>query len=266
MKEITKSLRELLTVKVKIDMNNPKYKYLHTNSFIWMELPSDILISNFESIASALNSTDSRFSGYQKNRWYVEELTITNDGEKCIGELTLNPFASSNRTYKDNYLSLMEAYTNAVEQKNNNSNKTSNTTSTTTNKTNYNKEFSSKINNLAQKIVGNETNDLKKAKLIHNWLTNNVRYKYHLNCKYCTPDKCYENRSHLACADTSILTRALMICAGLNAYIVHGPNHYWTQIKINGKAYNSDATSKSRGWNKVWKNLKVDRVCGEKPC
>ena len=107
------------------------------------------------------------------------------------------------------------------------------------------------------------------AKLIHNWLIKNVHYKYHKDCLYCNPVKIFNNRGHIACADTSILTREMFSRCNITCRIVHGTGtqgHYWTQCKINGKWYNSDATSSRNKWNKVWQNLKPDRYCGKKPC
>ena len=121
------------------------------------------------------------------------------------------------------------------------------------------------IDNLVKKIIGKETNQLKKAKLIHNWLIKNVSYKYYSCGKYKTAEEAYNNRGHLNCADTARLTRAMMSSAGLDAYVVHGPNHFWTVIKISGKEYASDATSKKRKWNTVYKNLKYSKKNGKNP-
>lgn len=121
------------------------------------------------------------------------------------------------------------------------------------------------IDNLVKKIIGNETDDLKKAKLIHKWLVENLTYSGYSCSKYQTADDCLKHKKALNCADTSRLTRAMMSSAGLNAEVVHGPNHFWTIVTINGKEYASDATSSSRGFNEVWKNLSYSKKNGQNP-
>lgn len=112
------------------------------------------------------------------------------------------------------------------------------------------------IDNLVKKIVGSETNELKKCKLIHNWLKSNVKYEYYECTRYNTPEKCLENKSHLNCADTARLTRAMMASAGLKCYVVHrttNGGHFWTIIEIDGKKYASDQTGSGSEFNTVWK-------------
>jgi len=121
------------------------------------------------------------------------------------------------------------------------------------------------IDNLVKKIIGNETDDLKKAKLIHAWLKKNLNYSGYSCSKYSSPEDCLKHKKALNCADTSRLTRAMMSSAGLNAQVVHGPNHFWTIITIKGKEYASDATSNQRDFNEVWKNLKYSKKNGNNP-
>ena len=125
------------------------------------------------------------------------------------------------------------------------------------------------IDNLVKKIIGRETNELKKAKLIHNWLTKNVTYSYYACTRQKTAELAYKNRSHLNCADTARLTRAMMSSAGLDAEVVHyyhpSKGHFWTVVKINGKEYASDATSHRRKFNEVLKGQKYNKRNGKNP-
>ena len=262
--EMIDSIRDLLSLKVTIPLGNPDLKLVHTNQFCQTELPDEFMLDNFGVIAKALNSSYSRHSGYTKHKWYIEGRTVTNDGDKFTMELDLNPFASTLRNYRDNAAGYDKAYTDAV-------NKNKNSTTNTTNNTNVNGNGTVKggegstIDNLVKKIIGKETNDLKKAKLIHNWLINNVRYSYYACTKYNTPEKCYNNRKHLNCADTARLSRSMMSSAGLDAYVVHGTNHFWCVVKINGKEYATDATSRQRKFNQVYKGLKYYAKNGKNP-
>lgn len=114
------------------------------------------------------------------------------------------------------------------------------------------------IDGLVKDIVGSETNDLAKAKKIHEWLRQNVIYSSYECTHYSTPEACLKNKSHLNCADTARLTRALMASAGLTCYVVHGPYHFWVMIEIDGKKYASDQTGREAAsmagsaFNTVW--------------
>lgn len=111
------------------------------------------------------------------------------------------------------------------------------------------------IDSLVEKIVGDETNELKKCKLVHQWLKENVRYSRYDCTRYNTPEKCLENKVHLNCADTARLTRAMMASAGLDCYVVHrttNGGHFWVIIEIDGKKYASDQTGNGSEFNTVW--------------
>ena len=134
-------------------------------------------------------------------------------------------------------------------------------------------------------IVGNTTDALEKCKKIHEWLRKNVIYAYYECSRYGKdPVKCYNNRSHLNCADTANLTCAMMLSAGLNAYVVqrtYDGGHFWTIIEIGGKKYASDQTGRDTAsmsgsaFNTVWKRSgrttvsnggAYSKKCGSKSC
>lgn len=112
------------------------------------------------------------------------------------------------------------------------------------------------IDELVAKIVGNETDDLKKCKLVHGWLQENVQYSSYECSNYHSAEECLNNKGHLNCADTARLTRAMMASAGLKCYVVHrtyNGGHFWTVIEIDGKKYASDQTGSGSEFNTVWK-------------
>ena len=266
---ITEHARDYLTAKVKIPLGNPALKNVHTNQFLFMDFPSDFSLENWETIAKALNSSETRYGGYSKTRWYIEGCTIDVDVKgKAEMSLDMNAFASTTKEFTDGYRALTKAYEDAVNKTVSSTKaKTTSSTKTTTNAVKGTNSTlkggqGTTIDNLVKKIVGNETNDLKKAKLIHEWLRQNVIYKYYKCAKYFTPEKCYNNKSHLNCADTATLTCAMMLSAGLKAYCVHrkfNGGHFWCVIEINGKKYASDQTGRESAsmagsaWNTVWK-------------
>lgn len=249
--EIQKSIRDMLSLKMTIPLGNPNMKMVHTNQFLWCNALDMFPLRNMEIISKALNSTYARYSGYEKDRWYIEGTTIDNNGTDFTMDLELNPFASDYRAYRDARNEFLKAYTDAQES----NSEGSTTTKSTSNRTLRGGQ-GEVIDKLVREIVGNETDDLKKCKLIHEWLRNNVRYAYYECSKYKTPENCYNNRKHLNCADTATLTCAMMLSAGLNAYIVHrtyNGGHFWVIIEIAGKKYASDQTGDGSAFNTVWK-------------
>ena len=111
------------------------------------------------------------------------------------------------------------------------------------------------IDELVAQIVGSETDELAKAKLVHRWLQENVRYHGHECTWYHTPEACLEHKGGLNCADTALLTRSMMASAGLNCYVVHRSSHdghFWTVIEIGGQIYVSDQTVSGSPWNTWW--------------
>lgn len=114
------------------------------------------------------------------------------------------------------------------------------------------------IDELVKKICGSETNELSKAKKIHEWLKSNVIYSGYECSRYKSADECLKHKDALNCADTSRLTRAMMASAGLTCYVVHGPYHFWVMIEIGGKKYASDQTGRESAgmagseFNTVW--------------
>ena len=278
-KKIIEGFRDMLTVKVTIPLGDPKLKEVHTNSFIWIPLLDYMDLANYEDIMryvmKYLGESARENMTYIRDRWYVEAVNTTNDASgKFQMELTLNPIASSNDTYRKNRTDWQKAFSDnfIVDDKHKvdivgvtgtaSTTTTTKVASTTTN-TSLKGGQGTTIDNLVKNIVGMETDPLKKAKLIDKWLNQNVSYLRYCCGKYGTnAEKAYNNRTHLNCGDTAMLTTAMMRSAGLTADVVWAPGHFWTRIKINGKEYFSDQTSKYRGWNEVYHNMKYTSVKG----
>lgn len=279
--QIINSIRDLVTLKITLPLGNPNFKLLHTNQFLWTELPEDVFeLANMDSISKALNGSYSRYSGYVLNRWYIEAITIKNNSsDGGTIELELNPFATDFNDYQSEYRKYSSDYSSMISSANNNSSNKTNSTSvksvTTTNKTLAGGEGKT-IDNLARKIVGNITDDLEKSKAVHNWALKNLKYSSYKNCKFCTPNKCYSNRTKLNCADTSILVASILRSAGVDCYIVHSPNHYYVVLSHNGKLYCTDPVGSSRKFNYYWTptnravkfkgKSSYNSKCGKKPC
>ena len=124
---------------------------------------------------------------------------------------------------------------------------------------------SADLDKWVQDTIGSETDELKKAELIHYGLCKVLDYTYYKCSKYPTVSEAWDSKK-LNCANTSQVTVAALKSAGItDCQVVHGPNHFWTIMNINGKEYSSDATSKSRKFDTVLKNLKYHTKCGDAP-
>ena len=250
--EIFKSIRDLLSLKLTLPLGNPALRNVHTNQFLWYDLPPEFKLEYMETISKTMNSSVNRYAPYEEGKWYIEAVTITNDGKKFQMELELNPFPSSLIKYRDDYHSFIDAYTNLTKKSDGSSSSSVKSTENTTLKGGE----GTYIDNLVKEICGNETDQLKKAKLVHNHIKSKQHYSSYSCSKYSSAEQCYKNITHLNCADMSRLTRAMMASAGLTCYVVHnnrGVGHFWVVIEINGKKYASDnASTATREFDYFW--------------
>ena len=265
--EIVDSVRDLLNLKLTVPLGNPNLKRVHTNQFLWTELPDEFILENFSLIASKLKSSYSRFTGYTVNRWYIEGVTINNDGDKFTMELDLNPFATTLNQYKDERDSFEKTYSDAVNKSTSTTTKTTNTAKSTGNTT-LKGGAGKVLDKVVKNAVGKETNALKKAKLIDKAFKSHVYYNYYYNCKFSSIEKAWNNK-HLNCADGANVLCAMFRSGGLEAKIVHVTKHYIVRLKINGKYYYTDNAASTgshttRAFGKTWKGMTKGSVVGTK--
>ena len=127
------------------------------------------------------------------------------------------------------------------------------------------------INQFVKAAIKGKKGARAKAEAIHNALKEKIRYSYY-SCSHYPhdPEACLKNAGQLNCADTSCLTRACFSAGGLNARVVHGPNHFWTEVQLDGQWVASDLTGctgcpSRRGLGEVYNGLTKDNVCGDFP-
>lgn len=125
------------------------------------------------------------------------------------------------------------------------------------------------IDELVKEWVGDETNELSKAKLVHQGLIEyGIHYKTYPDSIYHTPENCLKHaHSGLNCGDTAILTNSCMRSAGLNSYIVLrcDHEHYFTVIPIDGKKHYSDLTDGDSGYaHRAFDDTYQHKFCGNK--
>ena len=259
-KKIIESIRDLYSLKITLPLGNPNLKFVHTNQFLFTELPTEVFeLANLEVISKALNSTYSRYSGYEVNRWYVEGVTITNDGKSANMELNLSPFASNLTSYKDDKNSFLKAYTDAVNNDNNSSTKSSNVKSVSNNITLKNvsgfsktdQAFIKEVVTKAFKAAGNPKDKLKQAKAIHEFYKKNHVYSWYECMKKMRAGgfkKTWNNANH-NCGDGAATLQAMYRCADFTCDIMNGHYHFWVRVKVNGKWYYCDQSGKGGAHN-----------------
>lgn len=273
------SVRDLLSLKVTLPLGNPFLKYLHTNMFLWTELPSKFDLANFGVLAKIMEGSYTRYSGYVLNRWYVEGVTIDNEiSGKFQATIDLNPFASNHIKYKDNYKKFLKEYTDAQDAKTKAEEKNKKTEyNTSTNTTNVNtisnrtdgkgqcsdtyylatKNGRNNIKNLqnksesklAQSKIG-KTNTkyykfvkgCKTAKEVYKKLASRIPASVagYSNCKYKCADDAYNHPNNLNCAERARLYKCCCDVLDIPCVIYHVENHYLNGVKINGKWQTAD--------------------------
>ena len=264
--EVSKSVRDLLSFSIRVPLNSPIFKNLHTNMMLWTELPAEFELGNLDKIFKLMQSyKQSRGIPYVENRWYVEGVKTKMDSSGLFADITLNPFPSSYSVYTNAIKKYQEDYAQAFKQQEQ-ATTTANNSTTTTGGT-ASAKYGTKIQNLVNGWIAGKTTDLEKAKAIHNGLMNyGIRYqKYYNFVKSGGKAEKALNQAHngLNCGDTAVLTVACMRAAGLDAYVGFRCDHahFFTVIVIGGTKYYSDlvwsegAYSK-RPWNDTWQHNK----------
>ena len=132
LEELSKSVRDLLSFTIRVPLNSPIFKNLHTNMMLWTELPTEFKLGNLGKVFKLMASyKQSRGVSYVENRWYVEGVKTKMDSSGLFADITLNPFPSSYSTYSNAVKSYQEAYDQAFKQQEQ-STSSSGTTSTGT--------------------------------------------------------------------------------------------------------------------------------------
>ena len=257
LKKIVEHNRDYLKLDITLPLGDTALKKVHTNQWLFTNLPAEFDLVNWTVIAKQLNSNVNRYEGYVKNRWYIDSVNIDVDANgKAEMKLGLNAFASSLSKFADDFQSAEQAYKQATTKtKTTSASKNTSNAVVNGNNTTLKGGEGKYIDDIVKKVIGNETDPLKKAKLIHEHLRQKETYSYYECTRYSTPESCYKNLHHINCADMSRLTASMMRSAGIDCYVVHSTCHFYTVMKIGGKLYCSDNASSSssgRAFNYYW--------------
>jgi len=258
LEKITEHNRDFLSLTLTIPLGNPALKKVHTNQWLFTDLPREFDLANWTILSEALNSTTNRNKGYVKNRWYIEGNNITVDTNgKAEMKLNLNAFASSLSSYTDMNREMQKAYSDAKNQQNQNKKNKNKTKAVTKSKVNTSLKggWGKWAYEYVKKVVGMETDPLKKAKLIDKKFKSETHWSDYPNpvktqSKVSNYERVY-NGHYMNCADGANILCALFLSAGINATIRHtygttngrSWGHYIVRLSINGKYYWTDCSA-----------------------
>lgn len=268
-KKIVESVRDLTTLKISLPIMDRSFKHVHTNQFLWTTLPKKFALANFDEITRGMGSADNRFGDYQTNKWYIESLTINNDGGKFTMDLDLNPFPSSIQSYNDAVRGYEKAYREAVNKQNNSSSKSTKKSNTVksvkTDVINWDmvKKWSvpSSVYNVIKKICSASKSDYQNAYAWYRWMDANVQYDYYEGHWYTETQVI--NRGKGNCVDNSRTFRAGCHALGLKCNYIHGyscygdgltANHQYNKVYIDNKTYVVDCGRTNASWGSHWGN------------
>ena len=269
--EITDNAREFLKANITLPLGNPDLKKVHTNQFIWVELPEIFPIEYWETIAQVFQSEYTRYTGYEPNRWYIEGCDITVEAQgKAEMKLDLNAFATSRSKYTKDYRGFQDAYNNAFNKNKqtnaNNSTKAKNTSSGK-NKTNavgtpkvlYQKwvnhfKIPKVVTDKVQQICKAQWSQYQKAHAVYEWMDAHIDY-----AGYSEHQRSLETVLSMGsgnCVDNSRLYRAFMLSMGIKCSFVQNtctdPNHQYNKVYCDGKGYIVDCGREMASWGSNW--------------
>lgn len=108
--KFSEGLRDLMSFTIDFQGFIPE---LHTNMFVWFELPEKHILSNYGQMVAGIDKTITRGGSYVLNRYYVEKIDTSFDSNTIKTTVTLNPFASDLSSYYKIYVDAIEKYEQA---------------------------------------------------------------------------------------------------------------------------------------------------------
>ena len=268
LKKIVEHNRDYLKLDVTIPLGNTALKQVHTNQWLWTDLPKKFDLANWTVLAKALNSNVNRFEGYVKNRWYIESVDINVDVTgKAEMKLGLNAFASSYKGYADGMRSIEKAYNDAVNKQDTNTGKKSSASKSTSNavatgeliKQDWVKRYniSGKIVDKVKSICKQGATDYNNVRAIFKWMDDNLPYEGYGNTRYGAVGIMEHGKGN--CCDHAHLFCAMCRCLGVKCNYIHNPccgdnGHVYNIVYLDGKGIIVDTGRDNASWGSHWGN------------
>ena len=268
LEKIVEHNRDYLKLDVTIPLGNPALKQVHTNQWLWTNLPKEFDLANWTIIAKALNAATNRHESYVKNRWYIESCDINVDvNGKAEMKLGLNAFASSYKSFTDGMRSMQKAYNDAVNKQDTNTGKKSSASKSTTNavatgeliKQDWVKRYniSGKIVDKVKSICKQGATDYNNVRAIFKWMDDNLPYEGYGNTRYGAVGIMEHGKGN--CCDHAHLFCAMCRCLGVKCNYIHNPccgdnGHVYNIVYLNGKGIIVDTGRDYASWGSHWGN------------
>ena len=256
--------RDYLKLDITLPLGNTALKKVHTNQWLWTELPSEFDLANWTILAKALNSNTNRYQGYVKNRWYIESNDITvNANGKAEMKLGLNAFASSLSEYASDFRELTKAYTSATTQKTTTTSASKTTTNAISNGTLIKQDWvkryniSGKIVDKVKSICKQGDTDYNNVRAIFKWMDDNLPYEGYGNTRYGAVGIMEHGKGN--CCDHAHLFCAMCRCLGVKCNYIHNPccgdnGHVYNIVYLDGKGIIVDTGRDNASWGSHWGN------------
>ena len=291
--EMSKSVRNLLSFEVKLPLNHPMFKELHTNMFLWTQLPSEFKLGNLAEIFKFMGSwRQNRGFSYVENRWYIEKNTIKCDSNGLFATLTLNAFPSSYSHYASAFRDYSKAYDQAFRQQQETTDNNSGSSSGGVGEARLGDDCT-ETNDMAcasSRGVGNAGDNenfdecakrgyAQEGRGYYNWarqynsplelckaMVDRFEYHNHSDNWYC-PDHIHNDGGtiYANCYDACRYVKVCMDSCGFDCVIItgspYGIGHGWNAVKHNGRWYSFDLCYPVTGSN--WQGTNSLRMCDE---
>lgn len=256
-KELVAHNRDYLKLDLTLPLGNQALKQVHTNQWLWTNLPKEFDLANWTILAKALNHSSNRYEGYLENRWYIESCDISVDmgTGKAEMKLGLNAFASSYQSYIDNNKGYQDAFstkTTSASKKTTNAVNSNANTSTELFSSKAGRDVGGDLNTALQKIIQDCNTEEQKAYCIYDWVDRYVSYEYYYGERYSNSEVLTGHRAN--CWDTAFLiydlcSKAKVRCEIYNGYyhFIDGTyGHLWNKIPYKGKMTFADTGRSDR--------------------
>jgi len=263
LKKIVEHNRDYLSCKLTLPLGNKALKSVHTNQWLFTDLPAEFDLVNWTVLAKVLNANTNRFEGYVENRWYIDGVDIKVKGNTGTVELSLNAFASSYNSFADSVKSMEKAYVDATSNKSTSSSSSSssskNTTKAVTNKTSVlNKEWIKKYNisstvyKKVESICKVGASDYNNVKALFKWCDDHLPYEGYYNTRYGAAGTLKRGKGN--CCDHAHLFAAMCRSIGVKCNYIHNSciGHVYNKVYIGNKSYIVDTGRDCASWGSHW--------------
>ena len=267
LEKIVEHNRDYLQLDITIPLGNKSLKQVHTNQWLFTNLPKEFDLANWTILAKALNSATNRYEGYVKNKWYIESVDINvNANGKAEMKLGLNAFASSYSSYTEQYREMAKAYTSA---------KTTKTTNTSASKTKTNAISNGELikqdwvkkydvpSIVVEKVKGcckASNTEEQNVRAWHEWMDANVQWQDYEDSKKSMESVINDGKGN--CCDNSRVFRAGCLALGVKCRYMQGRDccaescasgHQWNMVYFsNGKKVVVDNGRGDASWGSHW--------------